>query len=217
MKQVKYGLNALALSLFIAAPTYAIESGPYLGANAGIINNNINLKISDAEENSVEDLTLGVRGSHATLNFGYGYAVNNLFYLGLEAFASVHSVKLEKGEPSASSLKFEYKRAYGINIKPGVIIQDNALVYLLAGYSRGKFDLNIADYSEGQKDEINLSKELDGLNLGIGTQIKLADHWSLNLQYAFTNYKKFKIEHATADLGLTPKIHTTSLGISYSF
>lgn len=62
--------------------------------------------------------------------------------------------------------------SYSVLLKAGTNLSDSFRLYGLAGYNKTKYGANDGDISEG------------GLTYGIGGEMKLADNFSLNLEYA---------------------------------
>lgn len=165
----------------------------------------------------------GNDGWNGDLNVGFGYVIQDHYYLGAEVFGDVNSTTIDLGNVinpvtgavvGTASLKNRYD--LGIDFVPGVKISDSTMLYGKVGYVNGNF----SGFSNTFGSSSN-SKNLSGLQLGLGLKTMITNNVSANLEYDYNYYSKFNQNViSTANTGIIssrPTVDQVKLGVAYNF
>lgn len=182
---------------------------------------------------------------------GYGFSFDPM-YLGIEGFVKganantklTDSANFTQNAAAAnivSSTRTELRTLeYGADLRPGVLILPELLLYARIGAAVNKLTmtstLNIAGQNPGVTPAANIalsqskSKKLLALRLGLGVESKINSDWGLRADYVYTYYRKMTINSSlganipgppagSANLSgsSTAKVfnHAIMLGLSY--
>lgn len=161
---------------------------------------------------------------------GYGHAWQPL-YLGVEAFIKLANYKMNYAASTtatktagggsytltdnlatASEVKLN-PLEFGIDLRPGVLVTPNTLLFGRLGVAFNKLTLNSTtttsgEYTNGAGFTKNFSgaitntasKSVPGLRLGLGLEQHLNEHLALRLDYVYTYYGKISTNNSTAPL-----------------
>lgn len=198
-------LASVALSALVANIAIADDSafdGVYLGAEAGA-------GLGDAS------------GALGGLYAGYGAAFDS-FYFGGEMYGHARDLddtqtKQIAGVGSAK-LKEENDRAFGLSLRPGILVGENTLFYGRLGYETGHFHLKSA--TPGMTLTGKTDTNLLGLVLGGGVEyaVNSMENVKLRLDYRFVNYENLKYRiNGVSDKMKTPNQHHLMVGVAYTF
>lgn len=215
MKKLTY-LTAMACLSTAAAVQAANTSftGPYVDGFVGgtFLNGHVKstAKLTDTPDvayvkgdNSVTNL-----GASAGFGVGYAYQYANHFLVGLELTASQINAEMEDpqnfnfgGGVIYSNISVKLENDFALLFKPGYVIGESALAYLLIGARWGNFEttnwLNIDDVGIPPS-SITTSAYTAGVTAGVGFKQLLTDHLGVALEYAFTNYGYIEAPEYTA-------------------
>jgi opacity protein-like surface antigen len=205
----------------------------------------------------VNTIALGDTAAKGALYFGYGNVWENFYYLSAELFADLsHYSSKTSGDniyiipppslpPSSDELNISNSTVsdlssvqYGIDLRPGVLISRDTLLYARIGVANahlklesttGAEDLILAGASSALP--LSASKSVTALRLGAGVEYRFYRCLGLRFDYIFTNYGSLSVEGSTTTIGsfgifnfstqsdASAKVtdHTVMLGLSYYF
>ena len=100
----------------------------------------------------------------------------------------------------------ELDRLYSVRGRLGFLATPALLVYATGGAAWASYDLKVADYTE--------SHSFNGYQVGGGTELMLSPHWTVKLEYLFTDLGSEDV----SGLGtFDPDLHTVRAGLSFRF
>jgi outer membrane immunogenic protein len=91
----------------------------------------------------------------------------------------------------------------------GYLLTPDFLVYGTAGFAWADFDFGAAGESH--------SELFTGYQVGVGTELKFSDPWSLRLEYVYTDLGSETLDHSGLAHTYEPDFHTVRAGVSYKF
>lgn len=108
------------------------------------------------------------------------------FTIGVDEYASV-------------TTQVEFQDSWAIGGRLGYLVNENALIYVLAGYSQASVDATVTlNYNElidgAQTLTASFSDELDGYILGAGGELLVANGLALRLGYLYADYSGETLE-----------------------
>lgn len=156
-------MKKIILASAILAATVGVTSvsaSPYVGASVGV---NVN-----SSTNAVGGNPGVFRGIPVKLFAGYGTMLGQSFYLAGEVLGT-----LGTGDISTSN---NMKTSYGMgaSVLPGVMLNDNAMMFVRAGVVRSRFP--------------SVGKMSNGGQLGLGMQTSLTQNMDVRGEYTYTEY-----------------------------
>ena len=179
------GLLFIAGSMAVASPCALAIENYYVGADIS--------RITDKgdEAPGIYPIAAGIKG---------GVTITENF-----AVEARYATGVRRGDVNFNGLPIELEvdEIYGVYVK-GMLPIGRVSPYLLAGYTQGKetFTVEAANLSASDSDS--------GASFGIGMDVPLGDHWSLNVEWA-------RLLKGKDDLGVGFKIESLSLGAAYHF
>lgn len=206
--------RALLLALFVApllaSPAFARDrdrnprggeltplSGPYIGVFGGY-------GWTDAETNGPE---LDVNGMDYGIFAGImlDAFLQDALNIGLNAALEAHYAESD-ADDSAGGISIEKDHEWGVSFRPGLSVIDDVTpwggrTYGILGYRRAEF--------QASGGGISGDENLDGFELGIGTELIAAGDLGLRLDYGHVFYEDAN--------GIDPDEDDIRLGLSYHF
>jgi len=148
-------------------------------------------------------------GANLGLRLGYAWQRDRWVY-GPELGITGGSIK---DSFDTGTGKFESKVNYmlALRLKAGYLVQDDMLVYGLAGWQRGDFT-----YDDLGTD---VDYNANGYVIGLGVEKRLNENWSITGEYEYTNFGKTDVT-LPVSLGAsvaTPEHSNIKLGVNYRF
>lgn len=226
-------LEKTLLSAIAVLMTFSINSiaaanftGPYIGAVAGYNYVPIDYKSYSIEYPATTERTYHLNGPVGGIELGYGYVIKNNYYVGIDFIGllnNVNSTETFAAATSSQKLELTQKNHYGSDLHLGYILQDNILLYGLAGYSQGYFDAKERNVIGSTFDRTcEKTATLSGLDLGVGAKFSVFSHISIDAKYTYTNYNSFSQRVAVSATSnqndqYLPKSHLFTLGLFYIF
>ncbi len=110
-----------------------------------------------------------------------------------------------------ASLTNEYLVAF--SGRAGVLVQPEALAYLIGGYSIGEFELNAGGAL--LPGGFSLSRAVDGFHIGGGLEAALNENWTVRAEYRFTQFDRESF--AGGLVNVEPSMHAGQIGVAYNF
>ncbi len=167
-------------SAVLVSTVAAASPAPYVGANLGL---NVNSSTNASFHNA------GVfRGVPLNVFVGFGGVLTQSFFLAGEATANLATAVITN--------KNDMKTTYGFTLSalPGVMLNDNTLAFVRAGFARTRFS--------------DVNKMVSGTQLGFGMQTGMTQHVDLRGEYDYTAY-------ANAATVKSPRTDAYTLGVVY--
>lgn len=152
----------------------------------------------------LNNVDLGNDGWNGELNVGFGWVMQDHYYIGAEVFGDVTSAKINLG---GFSVKNKYD--YGIDLVPGVKISDSTMLYGKVGYVRGHFS-NVPVGLVGAR-VVTGSINRNGLQLGLGLETMVTNNVSAKIEYDYNRFSKFK------NTNVRPTVDQVKFGVAYHF
>jgi|GEM_PF-4400418 len=206
IKNIVLGLSLISVSA-VQAQTHSFD-----GFTAGIQGGYLELS-----NKSELDCFNGVKGSNSAsrsggiggFNLGYGKTLYNKFYAGVEATAMFTNLNLENNSrvfTNNTTVKtgLVLKESYGAALRLGYTM-GQCLPYVKVGYVNSKFNAKL------QSDDLGYAKadkHLDGLDLGVGVDMKLTDRVLAGFEFSHQEYKKihYKIFDSTGPVNFESSV-----------
>lgn len=196
----------------IEAPQYYGFDGFYAGVDVGLMQAtfrgtetaaipnptgtftvNLNTYLSDGTGTGSVQLGYGWQGKVGFLNY-LGLFVQGDFY-GLGATDNVEQTVFIDGVPFSqpNRTNISLSSAFSVGVKPGILLSPLTLLFAQAAASYAQATLNTAFFSQLSEEftgtlNTHSITSLWGWRLGLGLEQKLAEHLSVSLSYAYTDY-----------------------------
>lgn len=172
----------LASAVFASTMSMAAtDPSPYVGASLGLnVNSSTNASFGNA----------GVfRGLPLSIFAGFGGVVTESFYLAGEVTGTLTTGVIS----NKNKMKTNY--GYGLSVLPGVMLNDNTLAFVRAGFVRTRFS--------------DVNKMSTGGQFGFGMQSSITQNMELRGEYDYTSY---------ANMGgiKSPTTDAYTLGVVYN-
>lgn len=181
--------------------------GFYVGVNAGygLGSSTVNTRGTGAQASKAQQKNnLSLRGFNGGLHAGYGWLLNRVFYLGLEAYGKVSNLEgsnefhpnyLGGGTVNNTRINVKNRNSFGVAARLGGVL-NGMLTYVKVGVEtsswkfRTTFDEKFFTAAAVPQGDIieNKSKRLTGIPLGIGMETFLTDHVTLGGEFVYTHY-----------------------------
>jgi len=176
-------LKKMILASAVLASTVSVAAtnpAPYVGASLGLnVNSSTNASFGNA----------GVfRGVPLSVFAGFGGVLTQSFYLAGEVTGTLATGVIS----NKNDMKTSY--GYGLSVLPGVMLNDNTLAFVRAGFVRSRLS--------------DVSKMSSGGQIGLGMQTAMTQHMDLRGEYDYTSY---------ANVGgiKSPRTDAYTLGVVY--
>jgi len=187
-----------SLSLFLSS--FSLASSPfhgfYIGAEFGRMGAGFNTRIQANFVNPFPGLLINIGQSNdgstgfiGSLALGYALLLHR-FYLAGEVLGSIYTLSFNNGEQSTDPTTIEtvgnikFIRGYGVNLKPGVLLSQQLLLYGLIGFvsTLQQFHFNILPVFNGKFHR-------EATRFGLGLSLALTHHLAFQMQYVIINYQ----------------------------
>lgn len=211
---------ALALGLPFAGATYAATPfvGPYVGAQLGYSVYDIKGTVTDSsipETGTIEGLSAS--GAEGGLYAGWGMKPTPTTYAGIEAEYSWSGAKHTTTftDPGGTVTgKIEDKNNYGISGRLGWLPSSSTMLYVRAGWQRTELEYSGDVTAVGSG---SVSRDHDGLRLGVGAEVAMTSDWLVRLDYAHTWYGDETETSGTVSVKIEPGNDVFRIGIARQF
>jgi outer membrane immunogenic protein len=169
-------------------------TGLYFGATYGY---------ADGKIDWDDDLKIDHSGGIGTLFAGYNLQLGRAV-IGVEA--DVWGLGDVSGEDDLGLATADLDRLYSVRGRLGFLATPALLVYATGGGAWASYDLKLPGGTE--------SHTFSGYQVGGGTELMLSPHWTVKLEYLFTDL-------SSEDVGgvgtFDPDLHTVRAGLSFKF
>ncbi|WP_029012376.1 outer membrane protein [Niveispirillum irakense] len=205
MSRFAYALLAgVALVGAAAAPSLAQSTafnGPYVGLYTGY-------NFSDAETKTTGlSQDLNQDGWSYGGYLGYGQTFDRI-YVGAEGEIGGNDLKGSK-TLAGRVTSLDANETYGLSVRAGYLVTDNALVYGRVGWQRTNYEINSGSLSR--------HTDLDGVRFGGGVEVAMTENVVARLEYNYTDYDKLNYNVGTANYSVQPDGGQLRLGVGYRF
>jgi outer membrane immunogenic protein len=168
-------------------------TGLYFGATYGY---------ADGDIRWADAIDIEQSGGIGTLFAGYNLQLGRAV-IGVEA--DVWGLGDVSGSDASGVVGAELDRLYSVRGRLGFLATPALLVYATGGGAWASYDLN-----NGGKESVDFS----GYQVGGGTELMLSPHWTVKLEYLFTDLGS---EDGSGLGTFDPDLHTVRAGLSFRF
>ncbi|MCP5074341.1 MAG: porin family protein [Rhodobacteraceae bacterium] len=188
-------------------------SGVYLGALIGGTS-----VVHEVSTPALGGITFDGVGGEGVLGggmVGANWQVSPEFVLGAQIDGNFNSDLTEAsvvGGLFNATLTNEYLVAF--SGRAGVLIQPEALAYLIGGYSLGEFELNTSG-ALLPPGGFKINRNVDGFHVGAGLEAAINENWTVRAEYRFTQFGKESF--AGGLVSVEPSMHAGQIGVAYNF
>ena len=173
-------------------------SGFSVGLNTGFDTNSTYL--------SSQTATLGSNSTPFNFDATYSFAIGSSSLLGLGLTYDLSNDVLYKGASGDGIIgdtTWKLKNHYSINLEPGYVVRDDALVYAKVAYHSGKSNLST----------LSLNKSISGWGYGFGGKFNLDKNLYMKVEAQHVIYNSFT--YSTSNI--THKSTIGTIGLGYQF
>jgi outer membrane immunogenic protein len=148
---------------------------------------------------------LGDNGGFGTVQIGGDWQMDRFLIGAFADFTFRRLVEMEAEADSDNSAEQDINtwadagNSWTVGGRLGPLINEMALLYALAGYTRTKFDHGM-DYEltghDSSEEGTGIYEDdwISGITFGAGIEALFSENWSIKLEYRHTNYKDFGAE-----------------------
>ncbi|MDO5529005.1 MAG: porin family protein [Paracoccus sp. (in: a-proteobacteria)] len=191
-----------------AAPMW---QGGYLGGTLGYAccgDDRVGFHVDDVYQGDIGTLKIG--GLNGGIRAGYRWQHDQWVFgpeLGYE-IGRISDDLTHEGAP-ASSASNDVNSVLALRFKTGRVVDQNTIVYGIAGIARGDFDYEVDDVTENFK--------ANGYVLGLGAERLVSDRMSVTGEWEYANFGSTDIDYDAGTTVATPKYHNFRVGLNYRF
>ena len=206
------GGAGVALGLmFSTAGTASELAGPWAGVNAVLTETYSTNARADA---GVLDLGLSETLDSARIAAGYNHVLDNGLFLGIDAYYTLGSVEGAPFDTTDVGNAVKYEEGYGARTRLGVMVNDSAVVYALAGVARTDLEYTDSDEVDTRVD----TQALSGTEFGVGVQAALTHRVLLTIEGTYTDYGSERFTGVDDDrIDIDSDISQVLAGLAYRF
>lgn len=182
-------------------PPVMLHDGFYVGAQVGYeafrVRRNVFLNVRPRVTVFEADPALNASGWLGGLFVGYGRYLCDLYYLGAEVYgnwsgARAHWHAHVFNPNLLFDTDFRVRGSWGINLVPGIRLNDTSLGYFKIGYNWARFDFDrdhnnfvFNNFNNFNNDDDGSSgnRSRNGWSLGLGIETLLWENWSVRTEY----------------------------------
>jgi opacity protein-like surface antigen len=169
--------------------------------------------------------TLAHKGIGIDFVLGRGWLIND-FYIGLETSLSLKNIKRENSfqydtlfsnDKNCFTTKMKKKESYNLSLRGGYKLTDNNLIYSKLGLISSKFNIQLENNIKSNnllydKDKLSkkINKQLNGVVIGIGTELIIDTNYLLRFEFCNNMYKKYSIFASNDESSIKASIKSSS-------
>lgn len=210
--RIAFVASAMALSLAGVATAQEARTfdGPYVGGLAGWQQDRVNATVGQGRE--TESDSANISGFSYGVVAGYNFNINGNGVLGVEGVLSGSTGRLRDEEELIS---LNIGRSFELAGRAGALISPKTLVFGRLGWTNARFSLPVSDIA-------NLGANRNGFTVGAGIEHLVTDQMSLRVEYAYSDYERFRSGIAVAPgvietYSLRPTRNAVRAGVSFNF
>lgn len=157
---------------------------------------------------------LKLHGLNGGIHLGYRWQ-SDRWVFGPEVSLEGGNVK-DSYDNATGNGETKLKNMAALRLKTGYLVNDQTLIYGIAGVAKAKFDYDVALDSPAWNLDENFSRT--GYVVGLGIERKLTERISITGEYEYANFGKKTL---TGDAGITteatPKFSNVKIGVNFRF
>lgn len=199
--------------------------GSYIGVNGGYSFSDLALHYNGTRYGRLRD-----SGAFLSVSLGTASVIEERYYLGLEILAGTSAAasstagkKISPLDTRDVSIALDHEYSVAAYLKGGVFVENDALLYMIFGWSRSGYDINTITQDTGSAPVYHkIDIFMDGFAWGLGFEYPVLENFNARMQYRLTSYWEGQT-YATADgddVGTTAdqsNEHHFTFGIGYQF
>lgn len=170
-----------------------LHDGFYVGAQVGYDSYRVRHKFHAGAFSF--DPQISVNGWVGGLFVGYGQYLNDIFYVGAEAFGNYSDATSRHSAISTFGRNNHEVRArgtWGLSVLPGVRVNDGTLAYVRLGYEWTSVRATDNGFSPVLGTfNFHRTNTASGFNYGVGLETLVFENWSIRTEFNHTSYNSF--------------------------
>jgi opacity protein-like surface antigen len=194
----------LALALLAGSTGVFAQANPFEGFSAGVNVSSVGAS-TELSGDGGGSLNFGQQSIVPSLEVGYMFGISKEFALGLTATYDLADTKAG----SADGFNIKGKNHYSINLKPGYVIGNSTMAYVLLGYNATKGTIS----SDGQSASSNFS----GFGAGFGVQTLIDKNIYLKAEFQQITYSSKTFTDGVGSFNAKPSATVGTIGVGYKF
>lgn len=204
----------------VAEVSYGDWSGAYVGATLGyVVAGNERVGFSDAADAYLGDVgEVDLTGPTAGIRLGYRVQRDAWVFgveLGYEAMNVDGDVSFDNAV-GIGTITSNVENVLALRFKTARVIDEQTLVYGIAGLARGKFSYDLDGVVPPAADT-SVGYHHSGYVLGLGVERRLSERLSVTGEWEYANFGKTDLDLGGVVTRATPKYHQLRLGLNYRF
>lgn len=219
------------LYLLLAFLIFTMDMNSQVWVSLGIGGTSAGSRTTISSDDEDDDVSLGIRANYIYVAPTIGYDMSDNLTIGASiAYSRIGDLSLTFDED-----EFSYTGVQTISLLPFVRmvnwVSKDFQVYGQLDLALGILtDLDVAEDSEGERIENNLSSQVYGANIRPGILYMFNDNFSMNANFGSLGYNairskveegegddKFSVVNRTYTLGLAVDMSTLRFGLNYHF
>lgn len=196
-------------------PYFVLKDGLYVGIGTGY-------DVFRIRESTIQISTRGellnpplaAKGWMGNLYAGYGRYFD-CFYVGGEVFISASDAKTGYAVSSINSiydLTFKVRNSWGVDLLPGLKLNESTLFYLRFGFVRSYFNSHEILQYDLVNHSVRNTPSSNGYHYGLGFETVIYCNLSLRGEYTYTSYSSY---FSTIGNRFSPSNNQAVLGLIY--
>lgn len=199
--------------------------GSYIGVNGGYSFSDLALHYNGTRYGRLRD-----SGAFLSVSLGTASVIEESYYLGLEILAGTSAAasstagkKISPTDTRDVSIALDHEYSVAAYLKGGFFVENDALLYMIFGWSRSGYDINTITQDTGSAPVYHkIDIFMDGFAWGLGFEYPVLENFNARMQYRLTSYWEGQTYAITggADVGTTAdqsNEHHFTFGIGYQF
>lgn len=160
---------------------------------------------------------------------GYNHQLSQRFVAGIQGEVGYEGLEINTNIPAipalgglagaAAGLSFDADAgldfAAAVSLRLGALANDDALVYLIGGYSYAQFEITASSLLL-PGGSFSLSENFSGFHIGTGVETRVTDNVNLRAEYRYTQYSGEDFGLG-AILDIEPSSHTGRIAVTWQF
>jgi hypothetical protein len=185
---LKRNLSLIALSTFIALPTFAHEFSFGVGALSTTMFSQISYVDTATFGTTNNDIEWSANGSQITGEFyvGYAYNINKGFDIGVEIWYDLDGPEVEQFVVEPRYIKHSMQNAIGVRVVPGFNITPSTRIIGEVGYMYTQMELSVVDLDPtlaSQFSSSSTTKNKGFITYGVGLETMVYQNFGFRASY----------------------------------
>ncbi len=182
-----------------------LTSGPYFGILAGYDSFKISRYLNSATSlfSTTDNATINATGLVGGLTLGYGKYFRKTYYLATEVSYNVSAAEQKdststtgSGNTITSSTQLNAYSSYGIGLRPGITLNNNALLYFKLAYNIVKLQTQRGVFTNNSPTSVvNATNWCNGVGYGLGVEAAMREHFTFRGEFVHTDYSSYHVSN----------------------